>query len=164
MRIPFGIVTGVMLFLLAFAPSLRAQEVIVYPAKGQSNDQMEQDKFQCYTWAKQQSGFDPMAPPTTSTPPPAKGAPQGGILRGAAGGAVVGGVAGAIMGDTKKGLAVGAASGGLLGGMRRSEQRRQEEHAQKQWEQQEVQKYSQSRDSYNRAYAACLEGKGYTVK
>jgi hypothetical protein len=164
MRAWYWVLTGAMFCLLAFTPALRAQEVIVYPAKGQGNDQMEQDKFQCYSWAKQQSGFDPMAPPTTSTPPPAKNAPQGGVLRGAARGAVVGGVGGAILGDTKKGLALGAASGGLLGGMRRSDQRRQEEQAQKQWEQQQVQQYSQSRNTYNRAYAACLEGKGYTVK
>ena len=35
-----------------------AQELIVFPAKGQSNDQMEQDKFSCYTWAKNETGFD----------------------------------------------------------------------------------------------------------
>jgi hypothetical protein len=164
MRILFWVLAVIVIGAIALAPPLRAQEVIVYPAKGQSNDQMEQDKFQCYSWAKQQSGFDPMAPPTTSTPPPAKEAPKGGLVRGAARGAVVGGVAGAITGNTKKGLAVGAASGGLLGGMRRADQRRQEEQTQKQWEQQEVQQYTQSRNNYNRAYAACLEGKGYTVK
>ena len=50
-----------------------AQEVIVYPAKGQSAEQTEKDKFECYQWAKGQTGFDPMAPPTASTPPPRKG-------------------------------------------------------------------------------------------
>ena len=40
-----------------------SQDLVVYPAKGQSNDQMEKDKFECYSWAKGQTGFDPMAMP-----------------------------------------------------------------------------------------------------
>ncbi len=42
-------------------------DVMIFSAKGQSNEQLEQDKFSCYGWAKQQSGFDPMQAPTTST-------------------------------------------------------------------------------------------------
>jgi len=34
--------------------------MVVYPAQGQSNEQMEKDKFECYGLAKNQSGFDPM--------------------------------------------------------------------------------------------------------
>ena len=33
-----------------------------------------------------------------------------------------------------------------------------------QWAQQQAANYAKNRDSYNRAYSACLEGKGYTVK
>ena len=40
------------------------QDFIIYPDKGQSQQQLEQDKFECYTWAKQQTGFDPMQMPT----------------------------------------------------------------------------------------------------
>lgn len=141
-----------------------AQELIVYPAKGQSSDQMEQDKFSCYTWAKGETGFDPMAPPTATAPPPTQEAPQGGVVRGAARGALVGVAAGAIAGDAGKGAAIGAASGGLLGGMRRRDQYRREATNQQQWEQQQAQQYTQKRNTYNRAYSACLEGKGYTVK
>lgn len=48
-----------------------AQELVIYPAKNQSNAQMEKDKFECYSWAKGQSGFDPMAaPPATGSRPP----------------------------------------------------------------------------------------------
>ena len=42
----------------------------IYPAKGQSQQQMEQDKFDCYNWAKKQTGFDPMNPPPSVPPPP----------------------------------------------------------------------------------------------
>ena len=146
------------------AGPVMAQEVIIYPAKGQSEDQMEQDKFQCYSWAKKETGFDPMQMPIATEAPPKKEAKQGGLLRGAARGAAVGGVTGAIAGDTKKGLAIGAAGGGLIGGMRRSDQRRRESQAQKQWEQEQGNAYMQKRNTYNRAYGACLEGRGYTVK
>lgn len=141
-----------------------AQELIVYPSKGQSKQQQEKDQFECYTWAKGQTGFDPMAPPTATAPPPAKEAPQGGVARGAVRGGVVGVAAGAIAGDAGKGAAIGAASGALIGGMRRRDQRAREEHAQEQWEQGQAANYQQGRASYNRAYSACLEGRGYTVK
>jgi len=163
MRIPSLIILAVCFAMLA-GGVVSAQELVVYPAKGQSNDQMEQDKFACYTWAKNESGFDPMAPPTATAPPPKQEAPQGGVVQGAARGALVGVAAGAIAGDAGKGAAIGAASGGLLGGMRRGDQRRREEYNQKQWEQDQARQYSQRRNSYNRAYSACLEGKGYSVK
>ena len=141
-----------------------ASELVIYPAKGQSNDQMEKDKYECYSWAKGQSGFDPMAPPTTSTPPPAKEAQKGGVGRGAVVGGLGGLAVGAIAGNAKKGALIGGGSGALIGGMRRSEQKSQEKQKKQQWEQQQVQQYSQSRNDYNRAQAACLEGRGYTVK
>jgi hypothetical protein len=43
---------------------------MIYPAKGQSQEQTEKDKFERYTWAKQQTGFDPMETPTATAPPP----------------------------------------------------------------------------------------------
>jgi hypothetical protein len=141
-----------------------AQELIVYPKAGQSQEQMEKDKYACYSWAKEQSGFDPMAAPTASSPPPQQQAPQGGVFRGAARGALVGVAVGAIAGNAGEGAAIGAASGGLLGGMRSSDQRRQQEQAEAQWAQQQTELYDQKRGTYNRAYGACLEAKNYTVK
>jgi hypothetical protein len=141
-----------LLGLCLVAGAALAQEVIVYPAKGQSADQTEKDKFECYQWAKGQTGFDPMAPPTASTPPPTSEAPTAsagkGALGGAAAGAAVGGLA---SGDWGKGAVVGAVAGGLFGNHR------------KHWSQQQAQQYQQQRHNYNRAYAACLEGRGYTV-
>jgi hypothetical protein len=46
------------LFAVFLASSALAQDLIIYPAKGQSQEQMEKEKFECYTWAKQQTGFD----------------------------------------------------------------------------------------------------------
>lgn len=140
------------------------QEVIVYPAKGQSAEQTEKDKFECYQWAKGQTGFDPMAPPTASTPPPPTQEPTAstgkGVVGGAATGALIGGIAD---GDWGKGAAVGAAAGGLFGAHRKRSQQQQNQQAQQSWEQQQAQIYAQQRNTYNRAYAACLTGRGYTV-
>jgi hypothetical protein len=164
-----GIVLGVSFFLIlgVSVPTGKfafAQEMIIYPNKGQSKQQQEKDQFECYTWAKGQSGFDPMAPPTATAPPPKKEAQQGGVVRGGARGAAVGVAAGAIAGDAGKGAAIGAASGALIGGMRRRDQRAREEQAQEQWAQDQVGNYQQNRANYNRAYSACLEGRGYTVR
>jgi len=141
-----------------------AQELIIFPKEGQSQQQMEKDKFTCYSWAKAQSGFDPMSVPQANAPPPQQQAPQRGMVKGAARGALVGVATGAIAGDAGKGAAIGAVAGGLFGGMRRADQRRQQEQAKEQWAQQQTNAYYQKRETYNRAYSACLEAKGYTVK
>lgn len=160
----------VLMVLLGFgAGSVIAQEPIIYPAQGQSNDQMEKDKFECYTWAKGETGFDPMQVPTASSPPPSqeKKSVGGSALKGGAVGAVGGAVLGGIVGGkkkAKKGAAIGGLSGGVFGGARSSSQNRQAEQNRKQWEQQETNKYMRQRNDYNRAYSACLSGRGYTVK
>lgn len=149
--------------LLAVGVAL-AEEVIVYPAKGQSQEQTEKDKFDCYQWAKGQTGFDPMAPPTASTPPPQTKEPTAsagkGLLGGAALGALIGGIAD---GNWGHGAAYGAAAGGLFGGYKKSQQEKANTQEEQQWQQQQAQQYQQQRNTYNRAYAVCLEGRGYTV-
>ena len=146
--------------IVGMANSAFANELIVFPAQGQSNEQMEKDKFSCYGWAKGQTGFDPMALPTTSTPPPSQEQKSGGAVRGALGGAALG----AILGDSSSAAKRGAAAGGLIGGVRQANQNTQTQQKTEQWKQQEANKYANNRNDYNRAYSACLEGKGYTVK
>ena len=139
-------------------------EPVIYPNKGQSQQQLDTDKSECYGWAKQQSGFDPMAPPTTGAPPTQAAGPQSSAVKGAARGALVGVAVGAIAGDAGKGAAIGAASGGLIGGMKRRDQAAQQQQAQQQYAQQEATRYEQGRSDYNRNYSACMEGRNYTVK
>ena len=67
-------------------------------------------------------------------------------------------------GSRSKGVATGAVVGGVLGWARQSSQNRRDQQARQQWEQQQANEYAQKRNTYNRAYAACLEAKGYTVK
>ncbi|MBN1545613.1 MAG: hypothetical protein JW902_03035 [Syntrophaceae bacterium] len=134
-----------------------ADDFVIYPAKGQSNDQMEKDKYECYQWAKNQSGFDPMKAPTATTTAPQQ---KGGVVKGAAVGALAGVAIGAIAGDAGKGAAIGAASGGIIGGARRHQSSKEQQN----WANQEAQKYDQQRNAYNKAWGACMEGRGYTVK
>jgi hypothetical protein len=168
-RIGTGIVLCVAFFVVlgvSFPPGevAFAQELIVYPTKGQSAQQQEKDEFDCYKWAKSKSGFDPMEVPKATAPPPAQEAQVGGVGRGAVRGGAVGLAAGAIAGDAGKGAAIGAASGAMIGGMRRRDQRAREEQKQEQWAQDQAANYQRNRTNYNRAYSACLEGRGYTVK
>ncbi len=137
-----------------------ADELMIFPNDGQSAEQQEQDKFACYSWAKGESGFDPMAPPTATEPPPQQGAQKGGAGRGMVRGAAVGG----IVGDSSKSAKRGAAAGAAVGGMRRQDQKKKEAAERQQWEQDQQRIYAESRNRYNRAYAACLEGKNYTVR
>jgi hypothetical protein len=160
-------VTGILSVVLCAAVAASGAELYIYPQKGQSAEQQQKDEFECYGWAKGKSGFDPMAPPTTRTAPPSRqgGNVAGGAVKGAAGGAAIGAVGGAIAGGKAgKGAAIGAGAGGLMGGMGTASRNAKDDQNQRAWEQREANAYAQSRREYNRAYAACLEGRGYTVK
>lgn len=155
-----AIATGVMIISLVGLSSPAMAEFMIFPAKGQSNEQLEQDKFSCYGWAKQQSGFDPMKAPTTSTPAPSQEKKSGGAVRGALGGAALG----AILGDSSRSARNAGAAGALIGGVRQNSANTKTQQNTEQWKQQEANNYANNRNQYNRAYTACLEGKGYTVK
>jgi len=162
-RIAIGSAALVWLAVLAPMKSL-ADDLFIYPTKNQSAEQQDKDKWECRAWASKQTGFDPTSRPTASTPPPARQARKGGLVRGAAGGAALGAVGGAIGGDAGKGAAIGAAGGGMLGVMRRNNQVRDEQSAHQQWAQQNVAQYEQQRANWVRGVKACLMGRGYTVQ
>lgn len=148
----------VLITLLFFTGPALGTDLMIYPDKGQSQEKQDQDQSECYSWAKQKSGFDPMARPTATTAPPAGDGAN--PVRGAAGGALTGLAIGAIAGDAGKGAAIGAVSGGLFGGIRR----RNQEAEQQQWANQQAANYEHNRANYNRAFGACMEGRGYTVR
>jgi hypothetical protein len=143
---------------LCFASGVHAQQ-FVYPAKGQSPEQQKKDEYECHQWAVQQTGVDPTkpqqqaaapaGPPTTAT-----GTTPGAGVRGAARGAIVGEIVG---GDAGAGAAAGAMAG-------RAQSRRQNAAAQQQAAQQQQQATGSQQASYGKARAACLEGRGYSVK
>ena len=117
----------------------------------------KKDEGDCGAWAKQETGVDPKvasAPAPQQTGPAVGGGERvKGAARGALGGAVIGGIAG----DAGTGAAVGATVGVIAGGAKaRKNQEAQNQQAQ--------QKQQQALNAYNKAYAACMEGRGYTVK
>jgi len=152
-----------MIVLFCFSGLSLAQDPIIFPAEGQSQEQMEKDKFSCYQWAKNETGFDPMQTPAGSAPPPQQQTGERQALKGAALGAGVGALV-KRSGSRSKGAATGALVGGVLGGARQSRQMRQDEQAKQQWEAEQADAYAQKRNTYNRTFAACMESKGYTVK
>jgi hypothetical protein len=40
-------------------PGSDSEDLFVYPKQGQSEEQQATDRYQCYSWAKSQTGFDP---------------------------------------------------------------------------------------------------------
>jgi hypothetical protein len=155
---------AILVILTLFAGSALAQEPILYPKKGQSKQQMEKDKYDCYQWAKKETGFDPLAPATASTSPPVKEKTKAGPGRGAVGGGLVGLGVGALMSAPGKGAAIGAASGALIGGVRRRKHTEKQEEKEQQWAQGEAADRQQKQNYYNRAFSACMEARDYTVK
>ena len=118
----------------------------VYPGKGQSPEQQAKDSAECQTWARSQTGT------SAGAPPPSGGAGQHtrGAVGGAARGAGVGAAVGAIGGDAGKGAAAGAVVGGVAG-RRRAKQAGEQQAA-------------AAANAVDRAFAACMEGRGYTVR
>lgn len=145
------------LVIAAAAAAAFAQKPIVYPAKGQSTQQQQKDDGQCLAWAKQNTGIDPVA---ASQPAPQQSGPAvggGERVKGAARGAVGGAVIGGIAGDAGTGAGIGAAAGTMAGGARaRKNQQAQNQQAQQQ--------QKNALATYYRAYGACMEGRGYTIK
>jgi Glycine zipper len=170
-----ALVGGVATGLVAQEPTAAAAQpglaaslgLYVFPAKSQTPEQQSQDEQACYAWAKQQSGIDPAAvkanPDSARKAAGAKAdtATQGAGARGAARGAAGGAVVGAIAGDAGEGAAIGAVVGVASG-------RRAKKQAKKQAEQQAVEQTNawaaQQIDTFKKAFSACIEGKGYTVK
>jgi hypothetical protein len=123
--------------------ALAASGPFIYPQKGQSQSQQDQDRGACERWAQSQTGITP-GQPAPSGPNPRR--TVGGAARGAAVGAAVGGIAG----DAGKGAGAGAVVGGVAG-RRRGKQEGQAAAA-------------ETQNTYLRAFAACMEGRGYTVR
>jgi hypothetical protein len=108
-------------------PAHSQSQMYIYPAKGQNQQQQDKDRYECHTWAVQQSGFDPSkaypSNPNHYDPQPYNPS-QPHVMRGAGRGAAMGAVGGAIGGNAGKGAAAGAAvwrHGGRISAPRRAQ-------------------------------------------
>jgi len=157
--------------VLAVSYSIEAQEsntisissgldLYVFPSENQDAETQEADEIACYKWAKEQTGVDPINPPQIEAEEVDTG-PDGTAVRSAARGAAAGAAIGAISGDAGKGAAIGAAAGGM-GGVRGKRQKNAA--AQQQAEATATAQEQELMDNFKKAFTACMEGKGYTVK
>ena len=145
-------------------------EVFVYPAQGQSDKQLDRDRYECHKWSVTQSGYDPsgQAQPAAYQPTPVVRLPPRGIDNVA--GVISGAFTGAVLAgpyDTSEGAMIGAIAGGIMGAITESARRKEagqinaHQGAQSQAERARIET---SVSNYRRAISACLEGRGYTVK
>lgn len=154
--------------IFAFIAETQAQEetiakglgLYVFPSNDQDKDQQELDEYKCYKWAKEQTGFNPTNPTQVQAEQVDK-SPDGSAVVGAAGGAAAGAAIGAIAGDAGKGAAIGAVVGGLRG---RRSKAVGDQMEQQQNNQAAAAKEKELLDGFKKAFSACMEGKGYTVK
>jgi len=142
------------------APAAAPSAPVIYPAKGQSPEKQQKDKTECNAWATQQTGYDPVAEAQAQLQGQAAPAQKGGAVRGAAKGAAAGAAIGAVAGDAGTGAAVGATAGGVGGGARK----KKEAAAQQQAASEQQAAAAQRLAGYQKAFGACMEGRGYTVK
>ena len=126
----------------------------------QTKEQQDADEMACYRWAKEQSGVDPMNPPEVQAAQVDRSA-DGSAVVGAAGGAAAGAAIGAIAGDAGQGAAIGAVVGGLRGRRAKvaGDQRQQQANNAA-----AAAASEELMNNFKKAFAACMEGKGYTVK
>ena len=139
---------------------------IVYPKNGQTMEKQSMDAGACRSWAMQQTGVDPaflegqlsMAQSQNVTPQ------QRPIARGAIRGVAAGSALGAINKNMDDGAGKGATMGVTAGAMRGVGQRiDMARDAKVQQSQQQVQNLQNQYATYNRAFSACMNGKGYSV-
>jgi hypothetical protein len=150
-------------------PPEQVTEVIAYPSRGQTPEQLDRDRYECHSWAVKQTGFDPSIPGVPphqrvvihGPPPPPPGS---GVVAGAITGAVLGAI---IAGprDAGGGAAVGAIAGAAVGGVAEQQQAQAAHDAEgRAIERARPPAQEERAGAYRRAITACLEGRGYSVR
>ncbi len=129
-----------------------------FPANNQSQQQQKIDEFECYKWAMEQTGIDPLNLPKVEAE--VQTGPTGGAVRGAARGAAAGAAIGAIAGDAGEGAAIGATAGAIRG-RRAGKQAQTQQNAQAQANADAAE--VEIRNTFIKAFSTCMQGKGYTV-
>jgi outer membrane lipoprotein SlyB len=157
--------------------------MFAFPKNGQSSDQQLKDESECYGMAKQRTGIDAQAPPPQGLSEEEKKAAQqqaadnakevqGTRVRGAARGAAGGAAIGAIAGNAGKGAAAGAVAGTMRGGMAQRSANAQSKQqaaaqtaaAEKKAEEEMLRQHQEGMDTFQRAFAACMDARNYSVK
>jgi uncharacterized protein YcfJ len=151
------------------AASTAGSDIYVYPSKGQTEKQLDRDRYECHNWAVAQSHYNPsdthLAPHqqvrVVEMPAPGRDTAVGAVT-----GAVIGGsVAGRH--DSGQGAVAGAIVGAVIGASSdaaRQKTANQVNTTMNADAQAERARLERQAADYRRAISACLEGRGYTVK
>jgi hypothetical protein len=132
--------------------------VMVYPAHGQSAEQLDRDRYECHLWAVRESRFDPGAPGLPdSYRVRVEPAPGTTTVAGALTGAVLGAVV-ASPGSEGAGAVVGAIAGGAMGAAVDQDRLQRQVYRDRR-----AAPYRAGAKAYRRAISACLDGRGYTT-
>jgi hypothetical protein len=138
--------------------------MMVYPANGQSQEQLDRDRYECHVWAVQQTGFDPSRP---GLPPGERVVVEPANPPGA--GTAVGAIAGAILGaaiagprDAGFGAVFGGITGAAIGSSSDANAQAQANYEQRRLDQRYA-RGSQAASNYRRAISACLDARGYKI-
>jgi len=170
MKVSLGIAAMVLVALCqcAYASDLGAY---AFPQKGQTQEQQAQDESGCAQWAKGQTGLDPAVlqyqqqQAMATQQQAAQQASNPRVARKLGRAALTGAALGGINNNMDDGAGKGATMGVTLGASRALAQRKDNQvqsavngaNAQAQQSQADSQKYM-------RAYCACMEGKGYSIR
>jgi len=130
--------SGCLAALFLISGCAQVPSYVVSPAKGQTSQQMDNDKFDCNLQAQKQTDYDPDKALTDGA--------LVGLLVGGAAGAGLGAAAGAAGGIVGTGASVGAIAGGGVGATLGGSYL-----------------YDKDLNKTQRAYYACLETRGYTL-
>lgn len=150
--------------LRATAQELAPAPMYFYPERGQAAAQQDRDRYECYRWAVDQSGFDPGMTPV-SLPPPVRQTPVARDGSDVAAGAVTGAVIGSVASSPRhsgQGAVIGAIFGAALGAITQ-ESRVQADAARQQQNTAARQAALAPLDDFQRAMGACMAGRGYRV-
>jgi len=144
-------------------------QVYFYPLRNQTDVQQDRDQYQCYLWAKKQTGFDPSAPELAPhqrvqvVPDPESGANTGAS-------AMAGAIIGSMLGGHNNGIdgaIAGAMAGAMIGASADAARQQQAQDLQAYYDHltaQQRMELERQAANYRRALTACLEGRGYSVR
>jgi len=148
---------------------LPSSTVYFYPKHGQSKQQQDRDRYECYRWAVKQTGYDPgnVQPPSGKQVDVVPTVPPG---HDTAAGAFTGAVIGSMISRPRhagEGMVIGAITGAAIGASSDEERRQRTEQVQRQYDARAAAERSalvRKIQDYRRAMGACLEGRGYSVR
>ena len=149
------------------AATTAESDIYVYPSKGQTEKQLDRDRYECHNWAVAQSHYNPsdthLAPHqqvrVVEMPAPGRDTALGAMT-----GAVIGSSV-ASRHDAGQGAVAGAIVGAVIGASSDAARQRAETRATRDADARaERARLERQAADYRRAISACLEGRGYTVK